>query len=99
MQIILFFQKSATIKSSFIFLRDVYFFLVLSRAPCSGRRGRMGSSLMRASGGFEIGEQFVHMCGCPCQSTCMYVCEGVELEVGGVDARIKKRLVEIKALP
>lgn len=55
----------------------------------------MGLSLIRASGGLEIGEPFVHMCACPCQSTCVYVCEGG----GGVDARIKKRLVEIKALP
>lgn len=58
-----------------------FFFLELSRAPCSGRRGSVGLSLIRASGGLEIGEPFVHMCACPCQSTCVYVCEGVG--VGG----------------
>lgn len=57
-------------------------------------RGR-GLSLVRASGGLEIGEQFVHMCMCPCGSTCVYVCGGCRAR----DARIKKRLVEIKALP
>lgn len=42
----------------------------------------VGLSLVRASRGLEIGEQYVHMCACPCGSTCVYVCEG-ELGVGG----------------
>lgn len=79
-----FFFKSFTIKSQIVFscTRRI-FFLDLSQAPCSGRRGSVGLSLIRASGGLEIGEQFVHMCACPSQSTCVYVGEGWGMGGGG----------------
>lgn len=78
--------------SIFLYAKDVFFKLWPN--PMLRTRGR-GLSLVRASGGLEIGEQFVHMCMCPCGSTCVYVCGGCRAR----DARIKKRLVEIKALP
>lgn len=88
--------------SFFLSKRDV-FFRVATQPHAQDEGVGVGLSLVRASRGLEIGEQFVHMCACPCGSTCVYVCEGGVGGRGGgckaLDARIKERLVEIKALP
>lgn len=77
------------------------FFRVATQPHAQDQGVGVGLSLVTASGGLEIGEQFVHMCACPCgKHVC--VCVRGWRAVGGCrarDARIKERLVEIKALP
>lgn len=54
----------------------MFFFRAATEPRAQDEGVGVGLSLVRASGGLEIGEQFVPMCACPCGSTCVYVCEG-----------------------